>query len=579
MLKETLELRYPQLLFLLSTCQASPLSSSHIDASERICNFAQNVKVNRSELILLIGLDDPGYFLSLTEWLKNHPQSHFLVFEEKLEAIAAFLQQPEAQDVLQHPQIHLRYILEHADLIQGLKEAVKEYPAERVWIEVTPSYEKKYCRDELSLTIFRHATIASALFNEDVYYHLLFRNLLSNFNRLHECFYADALKGSFKNIPAIVCGAGPSLSAHIPYLKELGSKALLIGGGSTLAALSSQGVHPHIGLALDPNPEEYDRLKANYDFEVPILFGSRVAASIFRTLNSPLGYMRTFSGGFAEQALEEKMGLDEESFFQGVSQEGLSVTVMCVAVAIRLGCNPIILSGVDLAYTGGKRYADGVVQDASIQLDELHKETKTSERLLLRENRHGDPVYTTVKWIMEAQAIEDFIHLHPEVKVYDSIETGLGFKSCEYRALPELIQQELLQEYDLKGYVHQRISSLPHFREKKEQVALFVQELKASVERSLEIVCTLLKHLERCSLHPNPEESSMLTLYTMDLEEEEAYLYLLEPMQELIVSCLQKEMGMIRNSSSSPQGALMGQKWRHFEKLLKYYQELFSSSL
>lgn len=577
MLEDVLSARYPQLLFLLHMQKHRLIISERLQMGNS--TWIERVKKQNPALILFVGLVHPVTFLSLEDWLQQHPESTLLVFEEHLEVVQTFLQESEAERLLKHPQIHLRYILEHAELLQALKEAVKEYPAEHVFIELSELYLQRYSVANLSLEVFRRATITSALFNEDVYYHLLCRNLLANFLRMPSCFYADALKSRLQGIPAIVCGAGPSLKHHISLLKQLHTKAVIIAGGSTLAALSSQGVRSHLGLALDPNPEEYERFKANQDFEVPILFGSRVAASIFRTCNGPSGYMRTFSGGFLEQAMEEQLSLTDASLFQGVSQEGLSVTVMCVAAAIRFGCNPIFLSGIDLAYTEGKRYAEGVVQEASVALEELQGKLKTSERLLCRENKRGEKIHTAVKWVMEAAAIEELARLHPSTQVLDCVEGGLGFASLTSLSLHEAARTHLTQEYDIQGYVHQIMQDVPTFKQYAAPLKEFLEVIEASVLRSQTLLTTLLEHLKTHNAEHDPEESSFLTLYGMDLREEMAYQYFLEPLEELITPRLRQEASCsLSEQRYAREVVVLQKKWEHFQKLLEYYLALLATS-
>ncbi len=81
--------------------------------------------------------------------------------------------------------------------------------------------------------------------------------------------------------PAVICGAGPSLKASAPALKELERRALIFAGGSTLSALKSLGVIPHFGIALDPNPEEHDRLLPASPLEMPFLYTNRLLPSVF----------------------------------------------------------------------------------------------------------------------------------------------------------------------------------------------------------------------------------------------------------------------------------------------------------
>jgi len=563
MLEEVLATRYPQLLFLLHTKQVS----ARVDLPACDQGWIEKVYVQKPSLVLLIGMRHLEELLMIQKWLEKHPDVNVILFEENLNTLAHFFEQPEVTSMINHPQIHLRYILEHADLLQALKEAVKDYPVENILIELSGEYQDKYSLEEISLKVLRRATISSALFHEDFYYHLLFRNLLHNFLRLPECFYADALRGKFQGIPAIVCGAGPSLKQQITLLKELQTKALILAGGSTLAALSSQGVFPHLGFALDPNPEEYDRLKMNQHAEIPLLFGSRVAPTIFNTCQGPCGYMRTFSGGLVEQAVEEKLPLTEESLVQGVSQEGMSVTVMALAAAIRFGCSPIFLVGIDLAYTGGKRYAEGVVQDASICTAELLREYKSGERILIKENKQKEQVHTTIKWVMEAAAIEDFVQKHPHVTVFDAVEGGLGFASLPSLSLEKGREQYLTREYDLQGYIHQLLQTLPTFADYKEEIHECLHELHSSVKTCEQLLERLIAELEH-NHHQDPEENPWITLYQMDLTEEKAFQYCLEPLEEAMAL-----------SESMDKKERLYKRWSYFQKLLNHYDKLLSAAI
>jgi len=563
MVEEVVLQRYPQLLFLLRTMPCKPRDV------HKLPPLLSSLIAQKTDLLLCVGIPSPKEILALTPWLKINPSKEIMIFEEELGVIRAFCDKALSEQVFAHPQIQIKPLLHAKKMSQALLEAVYAYPVERVMLQVLDS---RYDAEELSLLVLRRATITSALFHEDAYYHLLFRNLLPNFQRLPSCFYADLLRGKFQGIPAIVCGAGPSLTADISLLRKLQTKALMIAGGSTLAALSSQGVVPHLGLALDPNPEEYDRLKANQGMQVPMLFGSRVAANIFRTCNGPLGYMRTFSGGFAEQALEERLGLEEESLFQGVSQEGLSVTVMCFATALRLGCSPILLSGIDLAYTDGKRYAQGVVSDPSVILQELGKEQKSAERLIIRKNRHGKDVHTMVKWVMEAAAIEEFATYYPHVTVVDCVKEGLGFLRFPYQDLQEASATYLTQEYDLYGYVHQVLQGLGTLKEKQKTIEIFVEELFTSSKRCLLVAQKAIALLQDLNPEQHPEEDGKLTLCTMDFTEEIAFVYLLEPMEEIATCGIERAM---RHAASHDPREVHLKKWNHYLKLLQHYNKLF----
>ena len=63
-------------------------------------------------------------------------------------------------------------------------------------------------------------------------------------------------------------------------------------------------------MALDPNPEEFDRLRASSAFEVPLLFASRLRPDVFLTCNGPIGYLKSDTGGLFETWMEERLSIE-----------------------------------------------------------------------------------------------------------------------------------------------------------------------------------------------------------------------------------------------------------------------------
>ncbi len=569
-IEEVMQDRYPQLDFLL-TMHAGIEIRLEESSLEDIRLFVTQVHQKKPFLVFLIGVELWRHALALEHWLQEHPQTDVLLFEKDLGRIKALLQEKEVVSVIAHPQVHIHYVLENAEMDQAFKEALQAYPSAYVLTKVHPYYQDEYPEGKLDLMLLRKATRTSSLLKEDQYYHLLSRNLLSNFIFLSNCFYADALKGQFQGMPAIICGAGPSLTEHIPFLKQAENKALILAGGSTIAALTTQGVTPHLGFVFDPNPEEYHRLKANVNFEVPLLFGGRVLPSVFYTNNGLAGYMRTSSGGLVEEAIEKKLGLTLDTLYEGLSEEGMSSTVMCAAAAAHFGCNPILLCGIDLAYVEGKRYAEGVVSDPSIILEDLLQKFEVSDTLFKRYNREGHEVYTSTKWIMEASTIEDFAKKHPESHFIDCVTKGLGFPSLPRKSLEEALEQDLLQEYDLKNYVYLCLSRCPRLSVYKEDIQQFMKELQKSFAISLHLVEDILKIL---AIKTNGEEHPLMTVYQMDLEDEKAFQYFLEPLEGKM-SYMWQQLVRKSEDQKTKDKIFMEKKWTTFHELIQYYLELF----
>jgi len=310
--------------------------------------------------------------------------------------------------------------------------------------------------------------------------HQPFENFVRNVPHLKHAFYANGLKNAFQGIPAIICGAGPSLQGAIPLLKQLEKKALIIAGGSAVAALSAKGVMPHFGMAIDPNLEEYRRFRNSFALECPLLFSTRLFPGVFRTCNGPFGYMRTGIGGAPELWLEEELGLTDPLLGENLSEESTSVMPICLAFAQHIGCSTVMLAGVDLAYTDGRRYAEGISKEKE-QFGAIEAAKSAPDRILRRKDKRGQFVKTAVRWVMEAAALSHFAKKHPEIRWINTTEGGLPIGGFEEMALESF---PFSNEWDLTKLVQQQIAQNP-----MPELKDLMGELKESLER-------LISHLE-----------------------------------------------------------------------------------
>lgn len=462
------------------------------------------LEIEKAEVLYIYGLGNGSAYFQCKEWLKSGEKT--LVFlEEDSGVIASFLHRPEAVEILGDPQVHLE--------LEGDPEVLAtRFPVKRVEVVALPSYDHRRFKD-LKLSLLRKTALSHALHLDRLHGYQPFKNFVENVKQIPSSFYANRLKGAFKNVPAIVCGAGPSLKPTIEVLRTLENKALIIAGGSTLAALSSQGIMPHFGMAIDPNLEEYRRMKNSFAFETPLLYSTRVHPGTFQTCNGPFGYMRSGIGGVPELWIEEELGLIDRLLGGFLSPESISVTAICVAWAQFLGCNPILLNGIDMAYTGNRRYAPGVMEEEETAFQEIDAEKSAADRILKRKGRDGKPVYTAVRWVMESASISHYAKKHKEVKFINTTEGGLGFKGIEYVPLAKAV--EGFKELDLRKRVHEEIAAAPM----PEKAASIIEEKMEGLRESLDRVIEDLEILAG-------QRKGSTALAEMELKEEDAFLFL-----------------------------------------------------
>lgn len=474
--------RFPHLALLSLEWQACPLEDE----------TPLPLDLEDAEGLYVYGLGKGEIYEQILPWLRSDERRRAIFLEDDTSRFAAFLN--TSPELLSDPQVHLSLLAKGETSLLAEK-----FPLRKLKFAALPSYRGRKFR-RLQTELLRKTALSFAFRLDRLHGDILFQNFIHNVRLLPKSFYANGLKDAFKNTPAIVCGAGPSLS--INALRPCQEKALLIAGGSSLAALVSQGIFPHFGMAVDPNPEELERLQNSLTPHTPLLYSTRVFHKIFETCKSPLGYMSAQMGGVPEGWIEEALQLKGPAFEAFVSIEATSVTAICIAWAYFLGCNPILLNGIDLAYTNGERYAKGVVA-----------KTPHKEETILRKGRKGKRVKTAIRWVMESAAISRFAKEHPETRLIDTTEEGLGFKGIETLCLQEVA---LPAVSNLRERIQRAILASPMPQNSAQIISEKLQEMEESLER----VIGYLKIL-------TGEQKGSKPLAEMEMKEEMAYEQLL----------------------------------------------------
>jgi hypothetical protein len=535
--------RYPQLQFLLHYSpfvpyhlSGSPLNAFNAKGESLHCpnialeveRFVGKLNLDGVDIIYIFGIGLGYHYRALKDWLKEKRDRRLIFLEDDLAVIQALVQNEHAESLLSDPQVIVHFLasLQKTDAL--LDEVVAAYPCDRIEVVAIESYQKRKKRrlQKIRMKLLRKSAVAQAILTESLYSHQMLINLLRNIKRWHGSFDAVGLKGKFKGIPALICGAGPSLQASIPLLKTLEDRALIIAGGSAIAALSNQGIQPHLGIALDPNPEEFDRLKIASAFETPLLYATRLQPDVFNAINAERGYLISDTGGPCERYFEKALEIEGSPIGPELGPEALSVTTLAIALASEMGCNPILLDGIDLSYTGMQRYADGILASSQMQIDQMRKKKKALERLLKRKDIHGHYVHTLVKWVMESDCIASYAKAHPKTRFINVCKGGIGFLGIPNVPLAEAVDKELQLTLDLRSLVHAEIQQLkmPLLEEKIEHQMRSVGE---SLLRLRVIAEEMIEELER--VHSLPFLSSLslstgrMTILEIDFQEEKAF--------------------------------------------------------
>jgi hypothetical protein len=525
---------------------------------QEVRDWFTKLHLDQVEVLYIYGLGLGYYYELLKTWLKEKKERAVVFIEDDLAVIDACFR-ANAVDLLEDAQVHIRFIPRKKHWKETLESLVHLFLSDRIAFTALESYQKQFPQKIAAMRLYlqRSSALFDAFITEVLNSHRLFANLYPNFKQLPLSFYVNTWEKAFQNIPAIICGAGPSLTHVTAALKDLTDRALIIAGGSTLAALTSQGVIPHLGIALDPNPVEFDRLKKSSAFEMPFIYAPRLFPEVFSLFNGPFGYMRSDTGGEVESWLEKKLHLKEKAIGPDLGREALSVTTLATSLAHALGCNPILFVGVDLAFTEGKSYAAGIVADERSALKAFKEQPKAIHQLLRKKDARGKFVYTLIKWVMESATLSHYAKKHPETQFINCTEGGIGFSDIPYLPFEKAVKTYCQNSYDLAACVHVQIQktrvNMPSFAD----LHLAFEELQSSLERSKEIVEKML----------HEKSLGKITLLEMDLHDEIAY-----------DCCLRAAGAAIERITARFQSDCFEEKYQQFQTMIQTYLEIFQKT-
>jgi len=196
------------------------------------------------------------------------------------------------------------------------------------------------------------------------------RHMKANFEKPIRSLVKDSLKG----VPAVICGAGPSLEKNGHLLKEWKGKAFLIAAGSAINAME---VAPDLAVALDPHIP----LIRKKHLSTPLCLQSRMHPDSWRGITGEAFYIP--DSHFAFDAWLTKAEPLDTGWTSGNAG---------VAVAEYLGCAPIVLIGMDYCYRGEKKYAN---QKSTLEAP-----------LVQATDAQGRKVWTQRDWLLAIQWLE-----------------------------------------------------------------------------------------------------------------------------------------------------------------------------
>ncbi len=226
------------------------------------------------------------------------------------------------------------------------------------------------------------------------------------------------LSNIFKDKPALVVSAGPSLHKNIEFIKKYRNKFVLFAVGTAYKALKRNGIEPdflNIIERKDNSSQLLDTDTSNLNF---------ISETYTNTAFYKKDYKRKFLTFSQENPVNtwvaDLLGIN---YFDYETKGTVSYSAMYSAKT--MGCNPIILIGQDLAYVDNRCYSkDSIYGDVYCKLDEL-----------------------TNKYVLDVPNLEDFASRY--VSNYETIDKTLALEIA--KGCLQQLQQRIVTVGGLNG--------------------------------------------------------------------------------------------------------------------------------
>lgn len=249
------------------------------------------------------------------------------------------------------------------------------------------------------------------------------------------------IRNQFKNIPAFFINAGPSLDMALPQLGRYCSRAIFFCSDTALPALSDAGIQPDFVITVDPQPQSFEHFKECLDSTATLVYSPTSEPRIVERYKGPKLV-------FLQENHSITRKFEDILNFKGTITAGSSVSCMGLDVLGYMGCNPVILVGVDYSFPGGKEYSSNVATTKQWMhhvhrlqtLENIHMNNIFSKKVIMVKDKYGNDVPTHQNLYAYLKQIETLIYENKETDFYTYYSQGAHIQGTEEICLSDEIE-------------------------------------------------------------------------------------------------------------------------------------------
>ncbi len=378
-----------------------------------------DIDINTS--IIIFGLGAGEHIREVARKFNN--SISILVIEPDISTLNLICHSDYYDDIVKNDKIS---ILHCGNVEVVLKEFIDPFKLQNTKVIFFGNYKVIYDNESVEFLKLIKTAITYKLVDRNTSISLskeIIKNSIKNLRCVSKSFSINAFKDIYKDIPAIVVSAGPSLAKNIHLLKEIQDEFIIITGGRTLEPLLNQGIKADFLCVIDPFPRSFQLVENNLRDDIPLVYYEGTNSDVvIRHGGDKIFYTM-------DSVLEKHLNEDIMSLAYGGS-----VAHTCTALALHFGCNPIIFIGQDLAYTNEKRHAD-IAKHNSNNL------SNKSDYDLYVEDIYGEKVRTSMSLNFMRLQFEELINTFNKNTFINATEGGANINGTSIASLNEVIDK------------------------------------------------------------------------------------------------------------------------------------------
>jgi len=404
-----------------------------VDAVKR---FTDGWNFEPCDTLFLIGMG-LGY-LPLAAMEKRIGSPRMIIIEPSEPIFRNALENTDLEPLLTNDRVDL-FIGDDVPIANIVEQYQEMIPIGKNQIIIHPNYETalglKITEIKQELTE-RIRAVRDNWFTTKKYGQQMFTNAVANLPSLFAGTPMKNLRGQFKGIPAVCVAAGPSLDNVIPDLKRLENHTLLIACDSAVNTLLKSGIRPHIVVTTDIFETNIDKLKPHFE-------ALRETVFIYSIESNPenvrlyLGSKRVAVSAYSKLLL---FWLNPTLKLQSKFPAMTSVSHMAIFSAIALGADPIVMVGMDLAYSKGKSHS----------FDSAFFHSLDQNKLVSTLGNDGSMIPSAPQFVADKLLIEKIVG-QTSARFINTSLNGAYIAGTEVKRLAEVVDVECAAHLDGKA--------------------------------------------------------------------------------------------------------------------------------